>query len=342
MRPTFFHHLHPPTIPAQQARWRYTLGAGGAAVFLSLVLLLTGVLLTFYYVPTPQEATLSLQTITFHVPLGRIVRYIHYWSAQLLVILAAVHLGRVLLSGAYTKPRRFNYILGLLLFVLILFLDFTGYVLRWDSGIHWALVVGTNLLKSVPWLGDWLYAFAVGGSALGASTLLRFYAWHIFGLTIPFIFGVGWHIFRLRRDGGIAVPPSSLRREAGRIKRNELVRREALAALWISTLLLVLAVVFPAALSAPIQEAALPAEARAPWFFVWVQALLRLGDPFWMGIVVPLAALLVLGLIPFTLPQAHAEELGRWLPRNARPAQIVFAVLVLGWVLLTVWDFVFP
>ena len=79
MRPSFFHHLHPPTIPAAQARWRHTLGAGGTAVFLMLIIGGTGILEMFYYAPNPQEAALSVQTITYHVPFGWLIRNLHYW-----------------------------------------------------------------------------------------------------------------------------------------------------------------------------------------------------------------------------------------------------------------------
>src|SRR5512147_520256 len=110
MRPSFLHHLHPPTIPAPQARCRYTLGAGGVAVFLTLVVGATGILEMFYYVPTPDQAALSVQTIAFLVPFGGLIRSLHYWSAQLLVLVACIHLLRVLLTGAYSAPRRLNHV----------------------------------------------------------------------------------------------------------------------------------------------------------------------------------------------------------------------------------------
>jgi len=89
MRPNFFQHIHPPSIPAAQARWRYTLGAGGAAVFLVLVLVVSGALELFYYIPTTGEAALSVQTISFLVPFGGLVRNLHFWSAQLLLVVSA-------------------------------------------------------------------------------------------------------------------------------------------------------------------------------------------------------------------------------------------------------------
>ena len=95
----------------------------------------------FYYVPNPQEAALSVQTITYLVPFGGFVRNLHYWSAQLLLVVSAIHLLRVVFTAAYSHPRRFNYLLGLGLFVLVILLDFTGYILRWDvaSAIRWSL-----------------------------------------------------------------------------------------------------------------------------------------------------------------------------------------------------------
>src|SRR5512135_1080539 len=194
MRPSFFSHLHPPTIPAEQARWRYTLGAGGTAVFLLLVVGATGILEMFYYVPTPQQAALSVQTISYLVPLGGFVRNLHFWSAQLLLIVGAIHLARVVFTGSYAPPRRFNYLLGMALFVISILLDFTGYVLRWDQGVQWALVVGTNLLKTIPLVGNAVFTIATGGVEVGEQTLIRFYAWHIFGLTLGAVVLTAWHI----------------------------------------------------------------------------------------------------------------------------------------------------
>ncbi|MBZ0300484.1 MAG: cytochrome b N-terminal domain-containing protein [Anaerolineae bacterium] len=324
MRPNFFHHLHPPTIPAQQSRWRYTLGAGGTAVFLLLVLVVTGALEMFYYTPTPDQAALSVQVISYHVPLGGLVRNLHFWAAQLLMVVTMVHLARVVLTGAYGPPRRFNYLLGLGLFVLAILLNFTGYILRWDQGIHWALVVGTNLLKTIPLIGDTLYEILIGGSQPGPATLIRFYAWHIFGLSLGAVILTGWHVFRVRRDGGIAVPPPLLRRDEARITRYELVRREVLAMILTSAALITLAGFAPAPIDAPIREiAATTSDASAPWFVLWVQQMLKWGDPFLWGVLVPLLVLLVLALIPYILPQPHEGELGRWFPRSNRLARWV-------------------
>lgn len=338
MPPSFYHHLHPPTIPASQARWRYTLGAGGLAVFLCLVLLLSGALELFYYVPDPDKAAQSVQTITYLAPYGWLVRNLHYWSAQLLLVVVLLHLLRVVFTGAYAPPRRFNYLLGLGLLLLCLFLDFTGYVLRWDEGIRWALVAGTNLLRSIPLLGKPLYGMLVGGSQPGPATLVRFYAWHIFGLTLPLAVLLTWHIFRVRRDGGIAVPPPGLRLDHRRISRNELVRREALAMILCTALLVIVATLIPAPIASPIDPDSLTvADSRAPWFFLWVQQLLRIGDPFLLGVLLPLAALLWLVILAYWLPLATPSQLGRWFPAGNRLARLSLAflgIVILGLTLL--------
>jgi quinol-cytochrome oxidoreductase complex cytochrome b subunit/mono/diheme cytochrome c family protein len=336
-RPNFVHHLHPPSIPATQARLRYTLGAGGLAIFLSLVLFVTGLLEMYFYIPSPEQAAISVETITALVPFGNLVRNLHFWSAQALVIVMVVHLLRVVLTGAYAPPRRFNYLIGLGLLVLILLLDFTGYVLRWDEGIRWALVVGTNLLKTIPLIGEGVYEFLIGGSEPGGTTLIRFYAWHIFGLTSAVAILIGWHVFRVRRDGGIAVPPPTLRADNGRITRFELLRREVLAMVIAGVVLLLVALVFPAPIAQPLSSTSTDmSDSRAPWFFLWVQELLKYGDPFLLGVLTPLLVVIMLGLLPYVLPRAAQAELGRWFPRGNRLAQILAVLIVLVIFTLTI------
>jgi quinol-cytochrome oxidoreductase complex cytochrome b subunit len=337
-RPNFVAHLHPPSIPAAQSRWRYTLGAGGMAVFLCLILVVTGLLEMFYYIPTPDQAAISIETIHFFIPLGALIRNLHYWSAQLLVIVAGIHLLRIIFTGAFSKPRRFNYLLGLGLFVFVLLLDFTGYVLRWDEGIRWALTAGTNLLSSIPLMGAGLFQFVVGGSQVGPSTLVRFYTWHIYALASVAGIVLIWHLFRVRRDGGIAAPPPAQRESPQRITRFELVRREVLGMFIAGVLLVVLSTFLPAPLAAPIRgNPTLATDTRAPWFFLWVQQLLKLGDPFLLGVLVPLGVVILLALIPYLLPASAPHELGRWFPRTGRVAQILIIILsliILGLTLL--------
>jgi quinol-cytochrome oxidoreductase complex cytochrome b subunit len=328
-RPSFFSHLHPPTIPAREARFRHTFGLGGISLLLFLVLCLTGALELFYYEPSLAGANASVQTLTFLVPFGGLVRGLHYWAAQLLVVAVLLHMLRVMLTGAYKAPRRFNWLLGLSLLVGVLLLDFTGYALRWDQGIAWALLVGTNLLKTVPIAGPVLYGMVVGGPELGASSLTRLYAWHIFGLTVPVFVGVAWHVFRVRRDGGIAHPAAAQDEPApARIPRGELVQREGLAALVVTAGLVLLASLVRPALGPTADFAALPVKPTAPWFFIWVQELLRLGEPVLWGVLVPASILTVLALLPYLMDRRPGGA-GRWFGRESRTAQWLALGLVL-------------
>ncbi|MDD2923356.1 MAG: cytochrome b N-terminal domain-containing protein [Anaerolineales bacterium] len=338
-RPNFFSHLHPPTIPAVQARWRYTLGAGGMAVFLSLVLLVTGLLEMFYYAPTPEKAAISVETIANFVPFGALVRNLHYWSAQILVIVTLVHLARVIFTGAYNSRRKSNFVLGAILLVFAILLDFTGYVLRWDEGVRWALTAGTNLLKSIPFVGDALYIFVVGGSEPSSASLLRFYAWHIFVLALMFAIATVWHLFRVRRDGGIAIPPANQRENLERISRADLLKREVLGMFVGGILLLALSTFVPAPIASPIRGVTISAaDSSAPWFFLWVQRLLKLGDPFLLGVLLPLAVVIFISAMPYIFAEVKPSELGRWFPRSGRVAQLTFAIVAVIVLALTLFS----
>jgi quinol-cytochrome oxidoreductase complex cytochrome b subunit len=267
-----------------------------------------------------------------------VVRGIHFWAAQGMVVIVFIHLLRVIFTGAFTSPRRFNYFIGLGLLVLTLLLDFTGYVLRWDEGIRWALMVGTNLLKTIPVLGEGLYALVIGGDQPGLATLTRFYAWHIFGLTFGMMVLVVWHVFRVRRDGGISAPSPSARNDQQRITRFELAGREVLAMLVLSFVLILAGTLLPPPLAAPIYDSGTSSitETRAPWFFLWIQSLLRYGNAFWMGIAVPLGMLILLSIIPFIIKRIPEEQKGRWFQRSGRAAQAIAILIVIGWLILTI------
>lgn len=332
---SFFHHLHPVTIPEREARYRYTFGLGGLSVFLFIILAVTGALELFYYVPSLDGANRSVQAITFLVPFGWLVRGLHYWAAQAMVVTVVLHLLRVVLTGAYKRPRRFNWLLGLSLLVFVLLLDFTGFVLRWDTDIEWALLVGTNLLKTIPLIGPALYGTAVGGQQINPDTIVRFYGWHIFGLALV-AFGVMiWHAFRVRRDGGISSLSARSRSSsdtpasayAPRISRNELVRREVLGAIIATIILLILTLLFPPSIGPVGDFKQLPEQATAPWFFRWVQQLLRWGDPLLMGVVIPIGLLVVLALVPYLIDR-NERGVARWFNREGRAAQIVVLLMV--------------
>jgi quinol-cytochrome oxidoreductase complex cytochrome b subunit len=166
--------------------------------------------------------------------------------------------------------------------------------------------------------------------------LTRFYAWHIFGLTIGAIILIVWHIFRVRRDGGIAVPPPAVRKHKARITRFELLNRETLAVIIAAVTLFLFSLFVPAPIEAPISNVSIMTDnSQAPWFFLWVQQLLKNGDPFLFGVLTPVLVIVALGIMPYILPNAKPEELGRWFPRGNRLAQVLTASIILLILVLT-------
>ncbi len=327
-RPNFYAHLHPSTLPAREARFTYTFGLGGISLLLFLVLGTTGVIEMFVYVPTPEGAHESVRQITYLAPFGWLLRNLHFWAAQLMVGTVILHMARVVFSGGY-KARRFNWLIGIALLLLTILLDFTGYVLRWDQDTVWAFVVGTNLVKAVPGIGPALYRFLVGGEAVAAPALLRFYTWHMLGLAGLVLALATWHIFRVRRDGGI-----SHRKTSARVRRDQLIRTEVTALLLTLAGLFGLSLLADAPLGPPGNPAGLATAPRAPWFFLWVQELLRIGPPFVAGVLVPLLVLLVAAALPYTLDRSD-EGVAEWFNRPGRPAQIVFLAILVGLLILT-------
>jgi quinol-cytochrome oxidoreductase complex cytochrome b subunit len=328
-RPNFFYHLHPPTLPGREARFNYTFGLGGISLLLFLALVVTGLLEMFIYVPTPADAAASVRQITYLAPFGWLIRTIHYWAGQMMVGAVTLHMARVVLSGGY-KGRRFNWLIGVALLVLTLLLDFTGYVLRWDRDTAWALVTGTNLVTTIPGIGPVLYRILMGGPSVGQATLLRFYVWHVLGLALVAGALIGWHSFRVRRDGGI-----SHREPTYRTPRERLVRTEAIAALLTLAVLVALSLFADAPLG-PAADLSVPvAEARAPWFFIWVQELLRGATPFLAGVLTPLAVLALLSIVPYALDRRMAG-IAEWFNRPGRVAQAVFLVIAVTVMSLTI------
>jgi len=332
---SLFYALHPDRIPAASLRFTYTFGLGGLAFLAALIAIGTGVLLAFYYAPTPDQAHASVVLIEDVVAWGSLVRALHYWSAQVAVIAATLHMARVVFTGAYARPRRFNWLIGLSLLVLLLLWDFSGYVLRWDEGAYWALLVGVALIQQIPFVGPSLYLALVGDTTVGAATLLRFSVWHIIGLTLVVGFGVAYHLFRLQVDGGISRPPRPPGQPRLLASKDDLIRVEAIATLIAVSGLIALAALAPAPLGPAADLAQPPADVMAPWIFLWVQRLLRWIDPVWAGVALPALLLLFLATLPWL--DAHARA-GVWFHPRQRAAHTAFLLLALALVALSLWE----
>jgi cytochrome b6 len=205
-RPSFAVHLHPPTVRARTLRLTTTFGLGVSAVLLGTLLLLTGALLMFYYVPTAAGAHTSLQDLQAVVPFGGFLRSLHRIAAHVMVVVVALHVARVLLHQADLPPRAANAFVGLGLLLCTLGLSFTGYLLPWDQRAFWACTVGADLASAVPWLGPRVRLLLLGGDTVGGPALLRFYALHVAALPLLGALLTGYHVWRIRKDGGLAQP----------------------------------------------------------------------------------------------------------------------------------------
>ncbi|MBI2346895.1 MAG: cytochrome b N-terminal domain-containing protein [Deltaproteobacteria bacterium] len=192
--------------------WLYTLGS--VSLFIFTAQIVTGILLAMNYVPSPEHAYLSVKHVTDQIPMGSVMRGIHKWGASAMVIFVTLHMLRVYFMGAYKYPRELTWIVGVLIWLIVLGFGFTGYLLPWDQKGFWATVVGANIAEQAPYLGPWIAKLMRGGDQLGAVTLTRFYAIHV--LILPASLGllVAIHLFMVIRQG-ISAPPEREPRRPG-------------------------------------------------------------------------------------------------------------------------------
>lgn len=213
-----FLHLHPTRTHVRTLRPSTTLGLGTISFSLFVVLAVTGVLLMLYFKPSVELAYGSVKDIHYVVPLGRIMRNVHRWAAHLMVAAVFLHMFRVFYTAAYTRPREFNWLVGLALLVLTLALSFTGYLLPWDQLAYWAITIGANIAGSPSELTDALgitrwfdpgglqKEILLGSRSVGGEALIRFYTLHVIVLPLVLSALIGVHFWRIRKDGGLARP----------------------------------------------------------------------------------------------------------------------------------------
>jgi quinol-cytochrome oxidoreductase complex cytochrome b subunit len=203
---SFFFHIHSAKVHERTLRLETTLGLGLVTFYTFIILAVTGVLLMFYYVPSPEQAYQRMLDLRGVVVFGGFLRALHRWSAHAMVALAILHMMRVYLTGAHKAPREFNWVVGVVLLLLTLFLSFTGYLLPWDQLAYWAIMVGTSIAGYAPVVGEQMRFFLLGDDAVGREALLRFYVLHVVVLPAALVTLVGVHFWRIRKDGGLARP----------------------------------------------------------------------------------------------------------------------------------------
>ncbi len=174
---------------------------GGITFTLFIILALTGFLLAAHYTPSEAEAYQSIQRLHRDVPLGAMLRSVHHWAGNLMVVMILLHMLRVFVTGSYKHPRELHWVAGSFLFLLTLGFGFTGYLLPWDQKAYWATVVGANMLASVPIAGESMAALLRGGAEVSGQTLLRFYSLHILWLPALAALFLWLHFHMIRRTG---------------------------------------------------------------------------------------------------------------------------------------------
>lgn len=352
---SFLLHMQPAKVNKRALKFRTTLGLGLISLYLFVILIVTGVLLMFYYVPSTDHAYQDMKDLEFVVTAGQVLRNMHRWAAHLMVIFVLAHMCRVFYTAAYKPPREFNWVLGVMLFLLTLALSFTGYLLPWDQLAYWAITVGTSIAGYAPLVGQKLKFLFLGGHEVGESALIRFYVLHVLVLPAIATFLIAIHVWRVRKDGGLARPdepettreeflPSQLpqtktyglmelargttpvvgiRPEDEVLAWPHLIFREILLFMLVSASVLLLAIFW----NAPLEEIANPVHppnpAKAPWYFLGLQELVAYSA-FWGGVVVP--ALIVTALMVLPYIDRRRKGVGVWFSGERRVAITVFTV----------------
>jgi quinol-cytochrome oxidoreductase complex cytochrome b subunit len=330
MTSSFLLHIQPAKVHKHSLKAGYSLGLGLISLYLFFILIGTGVLLMFYYVPSTDRAYNEMKDLQFVVSAGLLIRNMHRWAAHLMVLFVMLHLCRVFYTGAYKHPREFNWVMGVGLFLLTLGLSFTGYLLPWDQLAFWAITVGTNIAGYAPIIGPKVKYLLLGGNVVGQEALTRFYALHVIVLPTLALIMVAVHLWRVRKDGGLSRPDESgdvieqiplgqlptnksyglmeLARgttpQVGKNPEDEvfswphLVFREILLFLLVAAVVLFLAIFW----NAPLEEYANPIyppnPAKAPWYFLGLQELVSYSA-FWGGVVIPGLLVTALVLLPY-------------------------------------------
>jgi len=310
----FLLHALPAKVSKASMAWTYSFWLGTITAALFLLLTLSGLPLLFLYVPSVERAYQSVKDIEYVVSFGRWLRSVHRVAAHGMVITVVLHLARVFFTGAYkngigrNQHREWNWVIGVVLLLLTLFLSFTGYLLPWDQLAFWAVTVGTNIASAIPWVGPSVRELLIGGREIEQATLIRFYVLHIVVLPGAVAALFGYHMWRVRKDGGLA---RADREELTEVPRDvaptptktytllgvargtaptvtaktltaadttvnavpDLARRAMIATLGTIAVISILAVFIASPLEEPANPLITPNPAKAPWYFLWLQEI---------------------------------------------------------------------
>jgi quinol-cytochrome oxidoreductase complex cytochrome b subunit len=318
-----------------------TLGLGLINLCLFAILTLTGILLMFYYVPYTEKAYQSIKDLQYVISFGMIIRNMHRWAAYLMIVSTFLHFSRVFYMAEYREPRQFNWVIGLLMFTCVLAMGNTGYLLPWDQKAYWGMTILSNVISSVPLIGEQLKYVVLGGTEVGQNVLIRSYNMHVKILPLVLGFLMGIHFWRIRRDDFLAgslpqegpTTPAAENRPGANDPEgqmtagwSDIIKRELSKGLLILAIVMGMSLLFNAPLEEMANPSVTPNPAKAPWFFLHLQEMLSWGPPFWWAVVVPSIVIIFLMLIPY-LDRGRAGT-GVWFDPSRRVQNILFTAFV--------------
>jgi quinol-cytochrome oxidoreductase complex cytochrome b subunit len=316
-------HLHPRSVSSASIRFTYTFGLGGLAILLLVILVGTGTLLMFAYTPSPNDAYSSIVRLETQIWFGQLIRNLHHWSANLLLVIAGLHLLRVFYTGAFLPPRAYNWQLGLFLLALVIIGNFTGYLLPWDQLSYWAITVSSSLVDHTPLVGPAIRRLMLGGDTVSGTTLQYFFALHIILVPVGLFLIGAFHIWRVRKDK-MSAPPG----QSSRVPTiPHLVNREMIFALMAIALLLAWATWVDAPLESAANPNNPPDPTKTAWYFAGVQELLLHFHPVFAATVIPLMLVGALGSLPYWPDSTNIE--GVWF-RSRRGLRLTILSFIVG------------
>ena len=314
-------------IPAHMKMWWFAMGATPLILFGLQVI--TGILLTFYFVPSQEMAYESVRYITEEVQMGFWIRGVHRWGSNLMIITLFLHIVRVFFTRAYQKPRELNWIIGVVLFLLTLTFSFTGYSLTYNQLSYWATTVGTNMIKEVPLIGHWMLTFLRGGEEVTANTLTRFFTIHV-GLLPPLlILTLTIHIIVLRLHG-VSEPEGYPKKKYPFYPSH--FYKIIIATLFLLCLMSTLTVIYPPGLGVPADPVVTPNHIKPEWYFFPTYRFLKLV-PLNIGIIGTAVFLLLMTFWPFI-----ELLLSKKYTTRKRISYLVGAFTIIFTVGFTIWE----
>jgi ubiquinol-cytochrome c reductase cytochrome b subunit len=311
---TFLLHIKPTYYHESVTRFTHTFRLGLLSTYLFFIETITGIYLMIWYAPSPERAYEDMIRLLSNVPFGQFMRDLHRLGAEAMVAIVTLHMVRTYLTGSYKPPRQFTWFTGVILLVVTLFLSFSGYLLPWDQLAFWAVTIGTSMAEAVPpaLVGETVNLLARGAPDIGANGLLRFYLLHVFFLPLVLFLFFFVHYYKVVHFG-ISLPAQE--EEVGQDTANKIPaeRRvyflpdvmidEASFLIGFTTLLVVItAFFFQAPLESIANPQSTPLHTVAPWYFYWLQGLLKIADKMIAGVILPGVLLVLLAAIPYLDP----------------------------------------